>query len=148
MKRLISLLGLCSLVALHAACSKGIVPIKPSDTAALPPTAIMLPTIDTVPGTQATVRSDIPKLPIIADPVPIDLSFLNGGNPSVLGVGSSVSSEITKEQYWVDSVFATLTEDERVGQLLMLRAHSNKGIDYENEVANQISRVKAGGVCF
>jgi beta-glucosidase-like glycosyl hydrolase/CubicO group peptidase (beta-lactamase class C family) len=148
MKRLISLLGLCGLVGLHAACSKGIVPSKPSDTVALPPAVIALPVIDIVPDTVVEVLSGAPTLPVIADPEPIDLSFLNGGNPSVLGVGSSVSSAITKEQYWVDSVFATLTEDERVGQLLMLRAHSNKGIDYENEVANQISRVKAGGVCF
>ena len=53
-----------------------------------------------------------------------------------------------QQQQWVDSVYAALTDDERIGQLLMLRAHSDKGADYEAAVQQQIIKCHAGGVCF
>ncbi len=49
---------------------------------------------------------------------------------------------------WADSVYNVLTDDERVGQTLMLRAHSDKGADYEAQVQAQIEQLHAGGVCF
>jgi beta-glucosidase-like glycosyl hydrolase/CubicO group peptidase (beta-lactamase class C family) len=52
------------------------------------------------------------------------------------------------EQTWVDSVYATLTLEERVGQLMMIRAHSDKGPDYEDLVAGYIDSFKVGGICF
>ena len=35
--------------------------------------------------------------------------------------------EITAEYKWVDAVFELMSEDERIGQLMMIRAHSDKG---------------------
>ncbi len=49
---------------------------------------------------------------------------------------------------WVDSVFASLTPDERIGQLFMIRAHSNKGQEHIDEVINLITNQKVGGVIF
>ena len=40
---------------------------------------------------------------------------------------------------WADSVYNVLTDDERVGQTLMLRAHSDKGADYEAQVQAQFA---------
>jgi beta-N-acetylhexosaminidase len=53
-----------------------------------------------------------------------------------------------QEAAWVDSVFNTMTDEERVGQLIMLRAHSDKDSAYEQEVENQIRTIKPGGLCF
>ena len=49
---------------------------------------------------------------------------------------------------WADSVYQTLTDDERIGQLIMLRAHTDKGAAYEASVQQQIESLHAGGVCF
>ncbi len=49
---------------------------------------------------------------------------------------------------WVDSVFLHMTEEERIGQLLMIRAHSDKDSAYEQMVEDQIRRYKVGGLCF
>ena len=49
---------------------------------------------------------------------------------------------------WVDSVFNSLTPDERIGQLFMIRAHSDLGADHIKSVKNQIKKYKVGGLCF
>ncbi|MCB0568166.1 MAG: serine hydrolase [Phaeodactylibacter sp.] len=52
------------------------------------------------------------------------------------------------EQRWVDSVYNAMTESERLGQLFMIRAHSDKGQEHINEVMAQIERYHVGGLCF
>ena len=52
------------------------------------------------------------------------------------------------EAKWVDSVFNALTEEERIGQLFMLRAHSDKDAAYEQGVEDLIRQYKVGGLCF
>ncbi len=49
---------------------------------------------------------------------------------------------------WADSVYNSMTDDERIGQLIMLRAHTDKGAAYEAAVQQQIQTLHAGGVCF
>lgn len=49
---------------------------------------------------------------------------------------------------WVDSVYETLTIDERIGQLIMVRAHSNLGQDHVREVKRQIRQYHIGSLCF
>jgi beta-glucosidase-like glycosyl hydrolase/CubicO group peptidase (beta-lactamase class C family) len=49
---------------------------------------------------------------------------------------------------WVDSVFQSLSPQERIGQLFMIRAHSNKNKAYHEAVADEIRNNKVGGVCF
>jgi beta-N-acetylhexosaminidase len=53
-----------------------------------------------------------------------------------------------REAHWVDSIFQALTPDERIGQLLVLRAHSDKDAAYEQQVEDLIRRHKVGGLCF
>lgn len=52
------------------------------------------------------------------------------------------------ETNWVDSVYARLSVRERIGQLFMIRAYSNKDQAYEESVANQIREYGVGGLCF
>ncbi|TNE66039.1 MAG: beta-N-acetylhexosaminidase [Bacteroidetes bacterium] len=52
------------------------------------------------------------------------------------------------EAVWVDSVFNMLSEDERLGQLFMIRAHSDRGPEFEHEVEDVIRQYRVGGLCF
>jgi beta-glucosidase-like glycosyl hydrolase len=49
---------------------------------------------------------------------------------------------------WVDSIYNVMTDDERIGQLFMIRAHSDKGEDHVREVAKFINTYHVGGLCF
>lgn len=53
---------------------------------------------------------------------------------------------INQPHEWVDSVFQTMTPRERVGQLFMVRAHSNLGQRYIDSVAGVIEREQLGGI--
>ncbi len=64
------------------------------------------------------------------------------------------SELLTKPEYtcyetqWVDSVFETLTPDERLGQLFMIAAHPERGIENKNYVKDLIEKYKVGGICM
>lgn len=49
---------------------------------------------------------------------------------------------------WADSVFNSLTPDERLGQLFMIAAYSNKGADEKQKIASLIQKYKIGGLIF
>lgn len=53
-----------------------------------------------------------------------------------------------QERQWVDSVFYAMTPDERLGQLFMLRAHSNLGADHIRSIESMIKKYQIGGLCF
>jgi beta-glucosidase-like glycosyl hydrolase/CubicO group peptidase (beta-lactamase class C family) len=50
--------------------------------------------------------------------------------------------------HWVDSVFESLSSDERIAQLIMIRAHSNLGADHIKKVVKDIKDNKVGGLIF
>ncbi|MHA6250253.1 glycoside hydrolase family 3 protein [Pontibacter sp. CAU 1760] len=52
------------------------------------------------------------------------------------------------ESNWVDSVFNTLTPDERIAQLMVVEAFSDKGPAYEADVMRLIKQYKVGGIIF
>lgn len=52
------------------------------------------------------------------------------------------------EDRWVDSVFNALDTDEKLGQLFMIRAHSDLGPDHIAQVEAQIKQYKVGSLCF
>ena len=62
----------------------------------------------------------------------------------------SASAQITpaSERQWVYSVFNSLTTDQRIGQLFMIRAHSDLGPDHVAEIKRQINQFHVGGLCF
>ena len=74
---------------------------------------------------------------------------------SIYGQADSLPIENTiescaplSEQAWVDSVFNSLSTEERIAQLIMIRAHSDKSAEYHEEIANVIKQQKVGGLCF
>ncbi|MDO1446950.1 glycoside hydrolase family 3 N-terminal domain-containing protein [Rhodocytophaga aerolata] len=51
-------------------------------------------------------------------------------------------------QQWVDSVMNKLTPDERIGQLLMVAAYSNRGPGHADTISKLIQQYKIGGLIF
>ncbi len=58
------------------------------------------------------------------------------------------ASPTSEEDRWVDSIFNALGPDERLGQLFMIRAHSDKGPDHVAAVENLIREYHVGALCF
>ena len=57
-------------------------------------------------------------------------------------------SKTPNAEEWVDSVYNSLSEDQRIGQLFMIRAHSDLGADHIQSVKDQIKNYEVGGLCF
>lgn len=53
-----------------------------------------------------------------------------------------------QEDRWVDSTFNALSVEERLGQLFMIRAHSDLGPDHIAKVEALIKQYKVGSLCF
>lgn len=49
---------------------------------------------------------------------------------------------------WVDSVFQSLSKEEKIAQLMVIRAHSNLGPDHVQKVVDQIQKYNVGALCF
>ena len=59
---------------------------------------------------------------------------------------SQSKQELAKR--WADSVMQTLTNDQRIAQLMIIRAHSNLGAAHIKSVTEQIQKYNVGGLCF
>jgi len=72
----------------------------------------------------------------------------------LVAVGLNVSGQPGTEQLfkenqnWADSVFNAMTLEEKIAQLFIIRAHSDKSQAYEDKVARQVESYQVGGVCF
>lgn len=60
----------------------------------------------------------------------------------------SFIDQLNKSNAWVDSVYKSLSNKEKIGQLFMLRAHSDKDRAYADKVAKQIKENNVGGLVF
>ncbi len=49
---------------------------------------------------------------------------------------------------WTDSVFNSLSDDQKIAQLMVIRAHSNLGPDHVANVVNDIKKYNVGALCF
>lgn len=58
------------------------------------------------------------------------------------------SFQTDAEKKWVDSIYNSLSFDERVGQLFMVAAYSNKDSVHVREVDKLVSEQKVGGLIF
>jgi beta-N-acetylhexosaminidase len=52
------------------------------------------------------------------------------------------------EDNWVNTTYDALNDTQRIGQLIMIRAHSNLGSDHVWEVEDLIKRYHIGSLCF
>ncbi|QED38427.1 serine hydrolase [Antarcticibacterium arcticum] len=69
-------------------------------------------------------------------------------------VSAQATAPVTPEflQYenskWVDSIMKTLSPDERIAQLIMVAAYSNRGDEHRKEILKLIKEQKIGGLIF
>lgn len=61
---------------------------------------------------------------------------------------SHASPPATVGKPWADSVLQTMSLDQKIAQLMMLRIHSNKGKAYNDTMIAQLQRYQWGGYCF
>ena len=59
----------------------------------------------------------------------------------------SQPAEVSRHS-WADSVLHQMSLDEKIGQLFMIAAYSNKNENYENELEKQIRQYHVGGLIF
>ncbi len=76
------------------------------------------------------------------------LFIISGSLPAQQVYRADLSKLAPREQQWVDSVYQSMSEDERLGQLFMIRAHSDLGPDHFASVEKQIADYHVGGLCF
>lgn len=80
-------------------------------------------------------------------------SFLIG-TPNTEKTKAPVVKETIKPEFlsqdhpWADSVFDTLTENQKIAQLFMVAAYSNKGKTHEDNIENLITKYNLGGLIF
>ncbi|MCS6832684.1 MAG: hypothetical protein NZ521_03840, partial [Flammeovirgaceae bacterium] len=55
---------------------------------------------------------------------------------------------LKEQQQWVDSVFAKLSLEERIGQLYMVAAYSNKDEQHYQEIERLVKEQGIGGLIF
>lgn len=55
---------------------------------------------------------------------------------------------LTEKSAWADSVFNSLTPDQRIAQLFMVAAYSDKGNEHKNTILKLVRDYKIGGLIF
>ena len=58
------------------------------------------------------------------------------------------TNDTDKQKTWVDSVYNTLNQDQKIGQLFMIAAYSNKGERYYGDLENLVTEFHVGGLIF
>lgn len=64
------------------------------------------------------------------------------------GTRQNAFSQKSAAEIWTDSVFNSLSDDQRIAQLMVIRAHSNLGPDHVQKVSELVRKYNIGGLCF
>ncbi|HLP12164.1 MAG TPA: glycoside hydrolase family 3 N-terminal domain-containing protein, partial [Flavobacteriales bacterium] len=81
-------------------------------------------------------------------------SFLSAEQPSFIASKSIIPDLPAEQQYskkaiaWADSLMKKMSVDEKVGQLFMISAYSNRDTTHEKEIADAIQNYHIGGIIF
>ncbi|MGY5354156.1 glycoside hydrolase family 3 N-terminal domain-containing protein [Wenyingzhuangia sp. IMCC45467] len=59
-----------------------------------------------------------------------------------------VAQDSLAQKKWVDSLLFNMTLDEKIGQLFMVQAYSNKDVKHQQEIINLIEKHHIGGLIF
>ncbi|WP_274475568.1 glycoside hydrolase family 3 N-terminal domain-containing protein [Mangrovimonas aestuarii] len=59
-----------------------------------------------------------------------------------------LTKDVEQQEHWVDSLYNEMTLQEKIGQLFMVRAFSNKGQAHENSVLKLIENNHIGGIIY
>ena len=72
-------------------------------------------------------------------------SFLN---ISLVALSQNKPVFLDQETAWADSLLKTLSSEERIAQLFVVAAYSNKDLNHRDEIINLIENYKIGGLMF
>jgi len=72
--------------------------------------------------------------------------FVVFGNPTKIQGLAELSTY--EAQHWIDSVMNSLTLREKIAQLFMVAAYSNRDQEHVDEIAKLIREERIGGLCF
>ena len=61
---------------------------------------------------------------------------------------NSLFSQNTESEKWTDSIISNMSPEERISQLLMVVAYSNKNKSHTTHISNLIKNYKIGGLMF
>ena len=78
----------------------------------------------------------------------ITTAFHQKINDNQFELMDNTPSFLTDSTTWADSVFKTLTPDERIAQLFMVAAYSNQGASHVAKIEKLIAENKIGGLIF
>ncbi|WP_233898707.1 glycoside hydrolase family 3 N-terminal domain-containing protein [Tenacibaculum piscium] len=73
-------------------------------------------------------QTGISKTPILNDPLSV--------------------KDVESQQKWVDAILNSMSIDEKIGQLFMIQAYSNKGEKHQNFITNMIKKYHVGNLIF
>ena len=59
-----------------------------------------------------------------------------------------LAKDIENQEIWVDSLMQNMSIDEKIGQLFMIQAYSNKGIKHQQFITNMINKYHVGNLIF
>ena len=59
-----------------------------------------------------------------------------------------VTDEELEQSIWVDSIYSSMTLKEKVGQLFVIQAFSNKNKNHKDNIINIIRNNNIGGIIF
>ncbi len=78
----------------------------------------------------------------------ISVSFIPKSNVILSAVEGEDPPFYSSNTHWADSVFKTLSPDERLAQLFMVAAYSNKDNAHVKEIKDLVDKYKIGGLIF
>ncbi|WP_291104254.1 MULTISPECIES: glycoside hydrolase family 3 N-terminal domain-containing protein [unclassified Flavobacterium] len=93
----------------------------------------------------ATKKSTISRQPFTKPVVSIDTTIYI---PHLKSDRKNFFKDSDAETYWVDSIYDKLSLEEKVGQLFMVAAYSNKDTTHVNSIDKLITDNKVGGLIF
>lgn len=59
-----------------------------------------------------------------------------------------IAEDSEAQTKWVDSIYTSMSLEEKVGQLFMIQAFSDKGLAHENIIYNTVKKHHVGGIIF
>jgi len=75
------------------------------------------------------------------------LFIFYGGSSSAQSIASK-SRQVNAQEQWIDSVMKTLSIEQKIGQLFMVAAYTNKDIKHTREIRKLVREYHIGGLIF
>jgi len=76
------------------------------------------------------------------------LLFVSFYSASSQSIDPLRATDVTTQEVWVDSIMQSMSLDEKIGQLFMIQAYSNKDQQHENYISEMITKYHIGNLIF